>query len=286
MTQPASAMTSRGRPAAGRFSIRIPNERTFYAVLGFVGLIIAWQASTGIDLDPSTPGNQGAIKKILMSSPVDIFNAGVADFSTGVIWPHLAISFQEWSLGFLLSLAIGIPLGFAIGLWRRLRMFTGYWLFAVDATPSVALFPLIVLVAGIGLESKLIMVVLAAVFQVLLSTMGGVRAVSWKHMEIARSFGASEWRILRSVVVPTTIPFMLTGIRLGAGRALVGVVVAEFQAANQGIGYYILLNGQTLNTARVFMGLVILGTFGILIGEIVRFVEHRFDVWRPQIHNT
>jgi len=277
-------MTSRGRPVPGRFSIRIPNERAFYAVLGFVWLLVAWQAATSIDLDPNTPGTQGLVKKILMSSPVDIFNAGVADFSSGVIWPHLGISFQEWSLGFLLALAIGIPFGFAIGLWGRLRMFTGYWLFAVDATPSVALFPLIVLVVGIGLESKLVMVVLSAVFQVLLSTMGGVRAVSWKHLEIAHSFGASRGLILRSVIVPTTIPFMLTGIRLGAGRSLVGVVVAEFQAANQGIGYYIALNGQTLNTARVFIGLLILGTFGILVGELVRLIEHRFDVWRPQIH--
>lgn len=277
-------MTPRGQEVKGRFSIRIPNERTFYALLGFVTLLVAWQAATTIDLDPNTPGTQGAIKKILMSSPVDIFNAGVADFSSGVIWPHIQISFIEWILGFLISIGIGVPFGFAIGLWRRMRMFTGYWLFAVDATPSVALFPLIVLVAGIGLESKLIMVVLAAVFQILLSTMAGVRSVSWKHMEIARSFGASEGTILRSVVLPSTIPFMLTGIRLGAGRSLVGVVVAEFQAANQGIGYYIALNGQTLNTARVFIGLVLLGTFGVLIGEVVRVIEHRFDVWRPQIH--
>jgi len=284
VTQQAQAMTPRGQAAKGRLSIKIPNERTFYAVLGFVGLLTAWQLATSIDLNPDQPGVQGLIKKILMSSPIDIFNAGVQDFTSGTIWPHLQISFIEWILGFALSILIGVPFGFAIGLWRRLRMFTGYWLFAVDATPSVALFPLIVLVAGIGLESKLIMVVLAAVFQILLSTMGGVRAVSWKHMEIARSFGASQGQILRSVILPTTIPFMLTGIRLGAGRSLVGVVVAEFQAANQGIGYYIALNGQTLNTARVFIGLLILGGFGILVGEIVRLIEHRFDVWRPQIH--
>jgi NitT/TauT family transport system permease protein len=274
MTAPAQAMTPRGQPAAGRFSVRIPNERMSYALLGLVGLMIAWQLAS----------NAGIIKKILMSSPIDIARAAVTDFTSGEIWPHLATSFQEWILGFLIAIAIGIPFGFAVGYWRRFRLFTNYWLFAVDATPSVALFPLIVLVLGIGLEAKVFMVFLACIFQILLATMQGVRAVSWRHEEIANSFRASQWRILRSVVIPTTIPFVLTGLRLGASRALVGVVTAEFLAANQGIGYYILLNGQTLQTSRVFVGLLMLGIFGILLGEAIRVVEHRFDVWRPAIH--
>jgi NitT/TauT family transport system permease protein len=267
-------MTPRGQQATGRLSVRIPNERTFYAVVGFVVLLVAWQLAS----------NAGIIKKILMSSPIDIGRAAVADVTTGAIWPHLTISLQEWILGFVIAIAIGVPFGFALGYFRRLRLFTNYWLFAVDATPSVALFPLIVLILGIGLQAKVFMVFLACIFQILLSTMQGVRAVNWRHQEIANSFRASNWRILRSVVIPTTVPFALTGIRLGASRALVGVVVAEFQAANQGIGYYIALNGQTLNTARVFVGLVLLGTFGIVVGEIVRVIEHRFDVWRPTIH--
>jgi ABC-type nitrate/sulfonate/bicarbonate transport system permease component len=274
MTAPAHAMTPRGQPTAARFSVRVPNERMFYALLGLVGLMIAWQLAS----------NAGIIKKILMSSPIDIARAAVQDFTTGAIWPHLTISFQEWILGFLIAIAVGIPFGFALGYFRRLRLFSNYWLFAVDATPSVALFPLIVLVLGIGLESKIFMVFLACIFQILLSTMQGVRAVNWRHEEIANSFRASTWRRMRSVVLPTTIPFALTGIRLGASRALVGVVTAEFLAANQGIGYYIALNGQTLQTSRVFVGLVMLGVFGILLGEVVRLVEHRFDAWRPTIH--
>jgi NitT/TauT family transport system permease protein len=274
MTGQAQAMTPRGQPAASRFSVRIPNERTFYAVLGLVGLMIVWQLAS----------NAGIIKKILMSSPIDIARTAVTDFTTGAIWPHLTISFQEWILGFLIAIGIGIPFGFALGYFRRLRLFSNYWLFAVDATPSVALFPLIVLVLGIGLESKIFMVFLACIFQILLATMQGVRAVNWRHEEIANSFRATTWQRLRSVVLPTTIPFALTGIRLGASRALVGVVTAEFLAANQGLGYYIALNGQTLNTSRVFVGLLILGVFGILVGEVVRLIEHRFDVWRPTIH--
>jgi NitT/TauT family transport system permease protein len=274
MTGQAHVMTPRGQPTTARFSVRIPNERLFYALLGLGGLLIAWQLAS----------NAGLIKKILMSSPIDIANTAITDFTTGAIWPHLTISAQEWILGLLIAIVIGIPFGFALGYFRRLRLFSNYWLFAVDATPSVALFPLIVLVLGIGLESKIFMVFLACIFQITLSTMQGVRSVSWKHEEIANSFRASTWQRVRSVVLPSTIPFALTGLRLGASRALVGVVTAEFLAANQGLGYYIALNGQTLNTSRVFVGLLMLGIFGILIGELVRVVEHRFDVWRPAIH--
>ena len=270
------AMTSRGPVKPRRFAIKIPNERAFYATLGFVGLLIIWQIAS----------DSGWIKKILMSSPTAIWQAGVQDFTSGVIWPHIGISMQEWTYGFLISCALGIVLGLSVGWFRRFRLATAPLMSALYATPTIALFPLIVLIAGIGLESKVILVILASIFAVIINTMVGVQSVSWKHMEIASSFGASQARIIRSVVLPTTIPFILTGVRLAAGRSLVGVVVAEFQAANQGVGYYIALNGQTLNTARVFIGLLLLGVFGIFVGELVRLVEDRFDRWRPSLHRT
>jgi ABC-type nitrate/sulfonate/bicarbonate transport system permease component len=283
MTVAAPAMTSRG-PERSKRRIKIPNERLFYAVVGFVGLLILWEFATNFDLDPNTPGIQGLVKRILMSAPTLIWKAGVEDFTSGVIWPHIAISLQEWFYGFLISVFLGITLGLSLGWFRRFRLATQPLVSALYSTPTIALFPLIVLIAGIGLESKVILVVLASIFAVIINTMVGVQSVSWKHLEIASSFGASQAQIVRSVVIPTTIPFILTGVRLAAGRSLVGVVVAEFQAANQGVGFYISLNGQTLNTARVFIGLVLLGGFGIFVGELVRLVENRFDAWRPSIH--
>lgn len=283
MSVAAAGFTSRGQKKAGR-GIKIPNERLFYAVLGFVGLLIVWELASNYDLDPETPGIQGLIKRILMSAPTLIFKAAVDDFSSGAIWPHIAISMQEWIYGFLISCFLGIVIGLSAGWFRRFRLMTQPLMSALYATPTIALYPLIVLIAGIGLESKVVLVVLASIFAVIINTMVGVQSVSWKHLEIATSFGASQLQVIRSVVIPTTIPFILTGIRLAAGRSLVGVVVAEFQAANQGVGFYIALNGQTLNTARVFIGLLLLGLWGIFVGELVRVVENRFDAWRPSIH--
>jgi NitT/TauT family transport system permease protein len=86
------------------------------------------------------------------------------------------------------------------------------------------------------------------------------------------------------VVLPSTIPFILTGLRIASGRALVGVVLAELIAANQGIGFLISISGTTLNTARMMIGVLLLGIFGVVIGEVMRRIEARFDAWRPELH--
>lgn len=253
---------------------RRANERLFYGLIGFVVVIAIWELA----------GSLGLYRRSLLSSPSFIWRAAVTDFGNGAIWPHLTTSFTEYSLGFVAALVIGIPLGLAIGTFRRLDHLVSLLLFGIYSTPKAAIAPLIILVAGIGLESKVILVFLLAFFSVIVSTTAGVHAVAERHRDIAKSFGASRWLEFRSVVLPTTVPFLLTGIRIASGRALVGVVVAEELAANQGIGYYIEFTGQFLDTARVMLGVVLLGLFGVALGELVRGLEKRFEVWRPELH--
>lgn len=274
----ATASASSRRPGYLGFRplarLRSANERLFYGVLGFVLVIVIWEAAA----------NAGLYRRSLLSSPSFIWAAAVRDFGSAAIWPHLQSSLTEYGYGFLAALAVGIPLGLAIGTFRRVDHFVSLLLFGIYSTPKAAIAPLIILVAGIGLESKVILVFLLAFFSVIVSTMAGVHAVAERHRELAQSFGASPWLEFRSVVLPTTVPFLLTGIRIASGRALVGVVVAEELAANQGIGYYIEFYGQFLDTSRVMLGVVILGLFGIALGEFVRRLEKRFEVWRPDIH--
>ncbi len=275
MAARTNGLVRRGHPPAPRTSrIRRPNERVLLGAFGIVGVLALWQVASDL----------GVFRKSLMSSPSLIWSAAVADFGSGAIWPHITVSLTEWTVGFAIALVIGIPLGLAIGWFRRMDYFVSVWLSAVYATPKVALIPLVILVAGIGLESKVIVVLLLTFFAVIVSTIAGVHSVDRRHLEIARSFGAPQRLVFRSVVLPSTIPFILSGVRIGAGRALVGVVVAEFLAANQGLGFYISFNGTMLNTSRVMLGIILLGAFGITIGELVRVFERRFDVWRPEIH--
>lgn len=249
------------------------NERVSYGVLGFVGITLLWEVAS----------DTGLIRRSLLSAPSLIWKAAVTDFGSGAIWPHITTSLNEFGLGFLLALVIGIPLGLLIGMFRRVDYFASVLLSGIYATPKVALVPLIILVAGIGLEAKLIVVFLLTIFAVVVSTVSGVHSVAQRHLDLTRSFGASRWLEFRSVVLPSTFPFILTGVRIGAGRALVGVVTAEFLSANEGVGYYISLYGTFLDTSRVMLGIVLLGVFGVGIGEIVRLIEKRFEAWRPEI---
>ncbi len=250
------------------------NERLFYGILGFVVFIIVWEAAADL----------GLYRRSLLSSPSLVWAAAVEDFGSGVIWPDLLASGLEFGLGFVAALGLGIPLGFAIGMFRRVDAFMSLLLFGIYSTPKAAIAPLIIITAGIGLESKVILVFLLTFFSVIVSTVAGVRSVAERHLDLAQSFGASPWLRFRSVVLPSTFPFILTGIRIATGRALVGVVVAEELAANAGIGHYIELYGSFLNTARVMLGVVLLGTFGVILGEGVRRIEKRFEVWRQEIH--
>lgn len=250
------------------------NERLLYGVLGFVLLSAIWESAADL----------GLFRRSLLSAPSTIWSAAVADFGSGAMWPHLGTSLTEYGLGFGAALLLGVPLGLAIGTFRRLNSFLSVLLFGVYSTPKAAVAPLIILVVGIGLESKVVLVFLLAFFSIIVSTMAGVQAAAERHHDIARSFGASPWLEFRSVVLPSTVPFLLTGIRIASGRALVGVVVAEELAANQGLGYYIDFYGTFLDTSRVMLGVVLLGLFGIALGEFVRRIEKRFEVWRPEIH--
>ncbi|TME64215.1 MAG: ABC transporter permease [Chloroflexi bacterium] len=201
-------------PAGPRGLTRLAraNERLFYGILGFVVIGILWELA----------GDLGLYRKSLLSTPSLVWSAAVQDFGSGTIWPDLSASGVEFGLGFVAALGIGIPLGLAIGMFRRVEYLVSFLLFGIYSTPKAAIAPLIILVAGIGLESKVILVFLLAFFSVIVSTVAGVRSVAERHLDIADSFGASRWLRFRSVILPSTFPFILTGIRIATGRALVG----------------------------------------------------------------
>ena len=256
-----------------RLSGRVP-ERLLFGVIGFVGVLILWEFSVRL----------GFLKSSLISSPTGVIAAALTDFGNGTIQPHIGTSFLEWLVGFAAALVIAIPLGFALGSFRRLEFLFDPLLAALYATPTVALVPLIILLFGVGIQSKFAVVFLEAWVTLTVSTINGVQAADRRWLDIAQSFRASKRLTFRSVTVPSSIPFIITGIRIAAGRALVGVVVAEFIASNIGLGFYISVNGSFLNASRVMLGILLIGGFGIFVGEMIRRIERRFEAWRPAIN--
>ena len=269
-------LARRGHPDGGR-RLRLPkvNERLVFGLLGFLVVLPLWEAVVQL----------GFVKRVTLSAPTLIVETAIEDLITrGALWPHLFQSSQQFFLGLGLALLTGVPLGLALGMFRRLNYLLDPWLSAIYATPTIALVPLIVLVLGLGLASKIFIVWLEAIFVVVVSTMAGVHAAERRYLDLARSFRASRWHTFKSVTIPSSFPFILTAIRLGTTRGVVGVVVAEFFASNAGIGFYINFSGTTLRTDRVMLGVIMLGIIGLILGELTRRLERRFEKWRPEIN--
>jgi NitT/TauT family transport system permease protein len=266
-----------GHPRPKERSSWLPPQKLVIGVLGFVVVLVAWE------LVSSSPYGLGLVKRVQISSPTLIAEAAWTEITTGAIFPHLFESGKAYFLGLGSALVTGIPLGFAIGMFRRFNYVVDPWLSAIYATPSVALIPLIILIFGVDLGAKVVVVWLGTIFEVTVATAAGVHAADAKFHDVAQSFRASGWTRFKTVTLPASTPYILTGVRLATGRALVGVVVSEYLAANAGIGFYITLNGSFFATDKVFFGIIILGIVGLIMGELVKVVEKRFDRWRPAL---
>jgi ABC-type nitrate/sulfonate/bicarbonate transport system permease component len=223
------------------------------------------------------------VNPMFMSAPSLIWKAAVQLFGSGEIWNDLRVSGIEFGWGYVLSVVIGVPFGIAIGWYRKFAYTCDPFVNAMNATPRVALLPLVIIWLGIGILSKIGIIFLGAVFPLIINTRDGVKTTPHNLLTAARSFGASEWQIFRSVVIPSTIPFILTGLRLAIGRALIGVMVGELYAATAGIGFMITVAGATFQTDKVFVGVLIFAISGMVATELVDKVERKFDKWRPKV---
>ncbi|MBI2987200.1 MAG: ABC transporter permease [Deltaproteobacteria bacterium] len=223
------------------------------------------------------------INPMFMSAPSIIWKAAVQLFVSGEIYNDLYVSGVEFAWGYFLSVIFAVPFGIMVGWYRRMSYIFDPFINAMNATPRVALLPLVIIWLGIGILSKVGIIFLGAVFPILINTRDGVKTTPYSLLTAARSFGASEWQIFKSVVLPSTVPFILTGLRLGVGRALIGVMVGELYAATAGIGFMITVAGATFQTDKVFVGVLIFAITGMISMELLTRLESKFDKWRPKV---
>jgi ABC-type nitrate/sulfonate/bicarbonate transport system permease component len=169
---------------------------------------------------------------------------------------------------------------------RRLQYMLSPFVDTLNAVPRVTLLPLIVIWLGIGIWSKVAVVFLGAVIPILINTQSGVATSEARFMRVARSFCASRIKIFSSVVLPGTVPFIFTGLKYGAGRALLGVVVGELYASTAGLGHMIADAGNTFQTDVVFFGVFVFMAAGLMVVAVLDAFEQRFEKWRPQLRAT
>lgn len=230
-------------------------------------------------------GTSGFANPMFTSSPSRIVTTFISLAASGELATDCWVSAQEFLIGFGLSIVIAIPLGILMGWYKPLEALLDPFVNFFYSTPRIALLPVMTIWLGIGMNSKVAIVFLGAVFAILINTIAGVQNLDNALLRAARSFGANDMQIFRTIVLPGTVPFLLTGIRLGLGHALVGIVAGELYAAQAGVGYLIAVAGNTFQMDKVFVGVVLIAVAGMVITDLFRRLENHFQSWKPSIHS-
>jgi len=182
--------------------------------------------------------------------------------------------------GFVLALAVGVPLGLLLARVRVLRVGIEPYLMTLYATPMVALIPFILSLMGFGFAPKVLVVFLFGVFPILYNTIEGARSIKPELIEVAKSYRSSEWSLWREVMLPYTLPYIMTGVRQAIGRALVGMVAAEFFLSSTGLGQLIMGASQNFDTGGVFASILVIGLIGVGLMRLGLKIENHFARWR------
>jgi ABC-type nitrate/sulfonate/bicarbonate transport system permease component len=220
------------------------------------------------------------VSPVFLSYPTAIVKAGVAMTLSGELLSALATSLQTLVLGFLGASAAGIVLGLLIGRYKVVDAATDWLINALYAMPMVAIIPLVILWFGLGEEAKLFIVAITTVFPVLINTAAGVRNVPSVLIDVSTAFAANERQVFTKIILPSAVPYMMTGLRLGIGRAIIGMVVAEFFTAITGLGAVIVKYGNQYDTASMFVPILVLMLLGIVLTHGVRKLEEMFAPWK------
>jgi len=216
---------------------------------------------------------------LFLAAPSQIFAAIVTLAESGELWRHMSISAVEFALGYVIASLLGVGIGFAMAESPTMKRVLQPWISGLYATPTIALAPLFILWLGIGIWSKVLVVIFLVLFPVSINTEAGLRTTSERLIEMLRSFGASPRQIFFKVSLPSAVPFILAGLKIGIGRGLIGVVVAELFGSRAGLGRLIAQSADAFNMPDLFAGVIVLAAAGIALTAGFGWLENRLVPW-------
>jgi NitT/TauT family transport system permease protein len=223
------------------------------------------------------------VNPVFGSYPSAIFDAFLALAKSGKLLNGLIDSLKPFLAGYGLAVVIGVPLGLIIGRFAFLEAALGVYVTAGFAMPLVALVPLLILWMGLGFMVKMAIIFLMAVFPITINAWLGVRAVPKTLIEVGLSFVASPATILRRIVLPATLPYIMAGLRLAVGRAVVAMIVAEFFTSIGGLGGIIINSANNFDTATMFVPVIVIVLLAIGLTWLIGIVERRVAPWQAEI---
>lgn len=269
--KPATADETQAEDAAsGRLATGAKRRLSFASITSILGGLAMWELA----------GRFLVRNQLFLATPTQIIEEIIKLARSGELQLHMYTSSQEFFIGLAIAIVLGIAIGFMMASSRLGERTMGPWVTALYATPTIAISPLIILWAGIGIWSKVIVVVINSIFPMIINTDAGLRATDKHLLDAARCFGANRWQLFWKVSLPAAIPFVLAGIRLAVGRGLVAVVVAELFGARAGLGYLLVQASEVFNMPRLFAAVVILAVTGIVLTWMVGRAERLLLPWR------
>ncbi|MCZ6872260.1 MAG: ABC transporter permease [bacterium] len=220
------------------------------------------------------------IDPILFAGPVRIAEAFWRLSVSGELPRQLALSLSIFLVGLVLASVIGLGTGLAMGRYRLVEYLIDPYINALYATPRIALVPLLILWLGLDTQMKIFVVFMGSFFPIVINTSQGVKNVSSHYVEVARAYGTTEQQVFRKVILPSAAPFIMAGFRLGVGRALVGMVVAELLGTLSGLGAMVDKYSSEFDTSALFVPIIVLAFLGVTVTAGVKQIENRVTRWK------
>ena len=244
---------------------------------GFILLVLLlWQAVPHVITLPRG-------MSLFFTTPIAVFTRLYLLMADGILWPALQFSASAFGVGLGAAIVVALPLGVVLGRSTILNAMFDPFITAINATPRLVFLPIILIWMGIGMWPVVTIVFIGAVFPLLINTYAGVRNADRVLINVVRSFGATDWEVNKLVVLPNSMPFIIAGLRLAIGRAILGIVVAEFfGGSSEGVGVIMVDAAGKFQVDIVFAGLIIFMSISLVMTAIVKVLESRLSRWRPQ----
>jgi ABC-type nitrate/sulfonate/bicarbonate transport system permease component len=250
--------------------LRARRRDRIISVASPLGLLLAWELAA----------QAGIIDVRFFPAPSSIMSTLIRMAGTGELSENVLISLQRIVLGFLLGGVPAIVIGVAMGLWRPIRALVDPLIVATYPIPKSSLLPLILLIFGLGEMSKVMMVAIGVFYPMAINATAGVLQINQIYLDVGKSFKASRWDTFRTIALPGALPFIMTGVKLGAGLALILIAIAEMVGAKSGIGYMIWSAWETFAVAKMYVGLFVIALIGFAINLLLNEVERWVIRWK------
>ena len=258
------------RPVLDRAAFLARPEHRVLRVIALLALVAAWEAVARL----------GWVPVLFLPSPAGVVIEAAEMLRSGELVGHLAASLSRLLLGFAIGAALGVAAGVAVGFFAVAEAVGTPVIAATFPIPKIALLPLLILWLGLGEPSKVAVIALGVFFPMAINTFSGVRQADPLLVRAAVAFGARRWSIIRKVVLPSALPMIFAGLRLGAGTALLLLVAAEMIAVESGIGFLVLHAGNLMQTTKLMVGIVVLSLLGVLSHWSLGRLERAAIPWR------